>query len=381
MPLKTTTRRGPVREPFPGSAALALGADLNAATHVTDIYGLVARWLPLIVRYDLHNVLIALPAQGMFIRHHSVGFPAGFFDDYADEGAAADLVLKRSIEAGPGQVVHLASLDRATDAPAGWQEYRARKAAQIGLVDSITVILAKDFARGVGAGLTLWRLNPHRRFTGEEVRAVALIGPLWAAAFSRVLSTWSLDGDNAHNAAPAKAALATDVDADGAIVAIDPDQLKTLFGEAPADPSPPLELTRTVAALVHDLERNPCLGFASRDIHCRRGGCHVHVMRAGGRFPYHLTVNRHTAYPDLGPLSREGFTERDIEILDLVQRGGTDQQIAKACGISASAVKKHLVKVANRLGASGRVETLARAYATCRDMELLASLERPKGEQ
>ena len=83
---------------------------------------------------------------------------------------------------------------------------------------------------------------------------------------------------------------------------------------------------------------------------------------------------RASSYPDLKMLAKAGFSERDIEILDLIQHGCTDAQVANACGISVSGVRKHLNKIAARLGASGRVETVSRAIATCREMEMQVSL-------
>lgn len=62
---------------------------------------------------------------------------------------------------------------------------------------------------------------------------------------------------------------------------------------------------------------------------------------------------------DLAPLL--GLTRREGEILHLVARGDTDQQIAAALYVSPRTVGKHLENIYSKLGVSGRAEAVSKA--------------------
>ena len=50
------------------------------------------------------------------------------------------------------------------------------------------------------------------------------------------------------------------------------------------------------------------------------------------------------------------FTQRQIDILQSVTQGHTNGEIAKQLGISPDCIKKHLIVICNKLGASNRAE-------------------------
>lgn len=72
------------------------------------------------------------------------------------------------------------------------------------------------------------------------------------------------------------------------------------------------------------------------------------------------------AMPPLG--SPQTLTRREYEVLHLVSRGRTNQQIAEELYISVNTVRNHLVHICRRLDASSRVEAVAKA----RDLGLLS---------
>jgi DNA-binding NarL/FixJ family response regulator len=55
------------------------------------------------------------------------------------------------------------------------------------------------------------------------------------------------------------------------------------------------------------------------------------------------------------------LTSREVEILRLVVRGQTNQQIARTLSISASTVKRHVRHISEKLGVSERVQAAVRA--------------------
>ena len=53
------------------------------------------------------------------------------------------------------------------------------------------------------------------------------------------------------------------------------------------------------------------------------------------------------------------FTERQLEVLTAVTRGYTNAEIGKMLGISADAVRQHIMKICETLGAANRAEAVA----------------------
>lgn len=57
--------------------------------------------------------------------------------------------------------------------------------------------------------------------------------------------------------------------------------------------------------------------------------------------------------------SQPGFTQRQLDILAAIAAGGTDKTIAAQLGISVAGVRKHLIAVMSKLGATSRTEAVA----------------------
>lgn len=62
------------------------------------------------------------------------------------------------------------------------------------------------------------------------------------------------------------------------------------------------------------------------------------------------------------PRYGEPLTERQIEILDLVSRGNTDQRVADRMGISRTAVHYHLKASYSKLGAYDRAHAVRKCF-------------------
>ncbi len=60
------------------------------------------------------------------------------------------------------------------------------------------------------------------------------------------------------------------------------------------------------------------------------------------------------------PLLKE-LTQREIEVLKLIARGQTNQQVAQNLFISVSTVKKHVHNIISKLGVSDRVQAVVKA--------------------
>ena len=53
---------------------------------------------------------------------------------------------------------------------------------------------------------------------------------------------------------------------------------------------------------------------------------------------------------------RQGFSDREIEVLELASQGMTNPQIAKRLELSVHAIKFHLASIYRKLGAANRTE-------------------------
>ncbi|WP_299038469.1 response regulator transcription factor [uncultured Pseudokineococcus sp.] len=81
------------------------------------------------------------------------------------------------------------------------------------------------------------------------------------------------------------------------------------------------------------------------------------VIRVG-REPAVLTVTG-----EVLPPPRAGLTVREWEVLALLATGLTSAQAARRLGVSARTVEKHMQHVHVKLGATGRVDAVARGRA------------------
>ncbi|RJL22810.1 response regulator transcription factor [Bailinhaonella thermotolerans] len=77
----------------------------------------------------------------------------------------------------------------------------------------------------------------------------------------------------------------------------------------------------------------------------------------------HLAAPRAAAAaPDRQP--REPLTERELDVVRLIARGRTNQEVAAELFVSLSTVKTHLGSIMGKLGARNRVEIAAWAWET-----------------
>jgi DNA-binding NarL/FixJ family response regulator len=73
-----------------------------------------------------------------------------------------------------------------------------------------------------------------------------------------------------------------------------------------------------------------------------------------------------------GPAEADGLSERELEVLLMVARGMSNQQIATSLHLSEATVKRHLANIYPRIGVSSRGEAvrkaLSRSWISARDI-------------
>jgi len=92
-------------------------------------------------------------------------------------------------------------------------------------------------------------------------------------------------------------------------------------------------------------------------------GCVAHVLAAFGRKP---AAPRKAAGPGAGaragaPGRGQPLTERELEVLRLLDAGRSNQVISRDLTVTLDTTKKHVSHILAKLGAASRSEAVARA--------------------
>jgi len=85
--------------------------------------------------------------------------------------------------------------------------------------------------------------------------------------------------------------------------------------------------------------------------------------------------------PDAPALVGYGLTEREQEVTQLVLRGGSTTELAKALGVSPHTVQQHLKSIFEKTNVNSRGELVAKVYFDCYDLRTHDNRERIQAEQ
>jgi DNA-binding NarL/FixJ family response regulator len=136
-----------------------------------------------------------------------------------------------------------------------------------------------------------------------------------------------------------------------------------------ADDDPPRVLVLTTFDLdevVYDALRAGASGFLLKDAPEERLTTAIRVVADGGslfapsvtrRLIAEFARHQRADAPDL-----EGLTDRETEVLRLVARGLSNQEIAAELFVSENTVKTHVARVLMKLGVRDRVQAVVAAY-------------------
>ena len=120
---------------------------------------------------------------------------------------------------------------------------------------------------------------------------------------------------------------------------------------------------------VFDALRAGASGFLLKDTDPAELRRAVHVVAAGeALLAPNITrrlITRYTQQPDepaLVPVAIAGLTERETEVLGLVGRGLTNEEIATHLQLSPATVKTHVSRAMTKLGAHDRAQLVIAAY-------------------
>ena len=68
-------------------------------------------------------------------------------------------------------------------------------------------------------------------------------------------------------------------------------------------------------------------------------------------------------------MDRRALTKREVEVVDIIMRGGTNQDAARALGVSMATVKRHLANVMIKWNCANRTQVAVRAVERSTRME------------
>jgi DNA-binding NarL/FixJ family response regulator len=141
-----------------------------------------------------------------------------------------------------------------------------------------------------------------------------------------------------------------------------------------ADPDPPRVLMLTTFDLdeyVYDALRAGASGFLLKDVRPEQLADAVRVVAAGDTLLAptitRRLVEKYLRRPRPGaqtPTALDSLTDRELDVLRLVARGRSNQQIAETLFLGESTIKTHLTHLFAKLGLRDRAQAVVLAYET-----------------
>jgi DNA-binding CsgD family transcriptional regulator len=360
----------------PNEAVFELGTELLGVQNVNDYFTVVGKQLPAVCDADFFNLIIVNLRLGLYLRHFSPGFPEHIFHDYSEEEAKSDLMLQHAITLEAGSVMHLAAISQTAPAPDGWNRLDQCFRKKSGFVDSIAVLLFRDPEPAWGAGLVLYRQAPHPQFEEEDVQLMRRLGPLLAAGFDNAWQSALLatNYDTLTDIFFQYGNMTILVDRRGTPALVHESTEKVLRLLYPTDEPDtvsndklPGPLATRIVELIDLLRGNPRLNLVSGDAPSNQGTIRLYVTPkhevAATDAIFQVVIMCEPGFADLRILSHDGYTERQLDVVELLQRGLNLRDIGRQLRISENTVKFHLKSLSLKLGASGKAEVLSRAIA------------------
>lgn len=147
----------------------------------------------------------------------------------------------------------------------------------------------------------------------------------------------------------------------------------------------PTSVLAAAAGALRDAERGSAGGVSTVRVPTTDGGwAVVHGAVTGTNGTSRVAVIVQPAHPDrIAPLlmSIYGLTGREQEVTQLVLRGRSTTELAKALGVSPHTVQQHLKSIFEKTDVNSRGELAAKVYFDCYDPRTRDNRERIRAEQ
>ncbi|MDP8931129.1 MAG: helix-turn-helix transcriptional regulator [Actinomycetota bacterium] len=220
-------------------------------------------------------------------------------------------------------------------------------------------------------------------FSEHEINLMSAAAPLLAEGVRRGL----LVGEATEPERPDAPGLVT-MTVDGEVESLSPGAVEW-FSRLPDDDGRqdgvPTSVLAAAAGALRDAERSGAGGVSTARVPMTDGGwavVHGAVMSTNGNS--RVTVIIQPAQPDriaLVLMSIYGLTGREQEVTQVVLRGGSTTELAKALGVSPYTVQQHLKSIFEKTDVNSRGELVAKIYFDCYDLRTRDNRERIQAEQ
>lgn len=369
-----------------------LSADLFDAVKIDQYFNVVGKFVPRLFGVDFYNLITVLKASDgyRFHRNFSPDFPVQIFINYERETSQYDLMLKEAMATPVRGIVHVEEIKKKyKDPPKQWLELLKFLEKEISFVDSVAIVLSENMTefRHLKTGLVLYRQKPRKAFGKEDLKTINLFAPLLSKAFERiwVQSMKYTSLDIFERIFSHEGNLCFTVDGRGFPILMPADieqSLNVLFHRQKShklQTKLPFEIQKTITELIKVLRVYPQQTLVSKDISSTSGSHRIYLSKLDDdpNDPNPLYFTMFVCDPELNnldALAEEGFTRRELQILEFLQTGLSNVAIANTLSISRPTVKFHLQNLSQKLNASGRTEILAKALALSRQRILKTGL-------
>ena len=251
-----------------------------------------------------------------------------------------------------------------------------------GMAQELLVAL-RSSAGETWATMRLNRAPAEPMFSEHEINFMSAAAPVMAEGVRRGL----LVGEATEPERPDAPALVI-MTLDGEVESLSPGAVEW-FSRLPDDDGRrdgvPTSVLAAAAGALRDARRSSAGGMSTARVPMTGGGwavVHGAVMGTNGNS--RVTVIIQPAHPDrIAPLlmSIYGLTGREQEVTQLVLRGGSTAELAKALGVSQHTVQQHLKSIFEKTDVNSRGELVAKVYFDCYDLRTRDNRERIQAGQ
>ena len=137
-------------------------------------------------------------------------------------------------------------------------------------------------------------------------------------------------------------------------------------------------LKKIVKTLIGQLVEDNSLPLSSTETSIKNHRCQFIVTRAPIRPEYtgiyRVLVSCTPLYESMKPLLLAKFSKKEVEVLELLQRGKDINEICRALPANFNTVKYYLRSVKKKLRSRGKAETTAKAIARSRGIAILCAM-------
>ncbi len=373
-----TPREAPKKSPVTADIILHLHRELAAATELADYPERAAKPIRRLINFDILCVFFsgANDSSPTLLRSGDLPLP---WDRIFPNITPGDMHSSILYKGQPGDI--FLSQDMKGPGCEGDENALEQIKLHSGMNHSIHLVLAARMGYRLHLGL-FRRCGP---FESVDAEALSTIAPPLTLSGRSLLSAWiSASGDLLLSSSKEKTACHyIMLDSSLKVVALSVqtnDFLVKHFGSETVESLPASLRSWLEGSGLTDPgplgcgEKNSVFDSLSGTVTC----CAYPFEDTSGERVFLLALNLRRESGDFASLSAIGLSKREIEVLESLYAGKTTTQMADLLGIKMVTVRKHLIRIGEKLHAMGRTEILSKAIKLWDEIPEWPSCSNPK---